>query len=115
MPFKVKSDYVLWKKEQEPILTTLRGKEVWVLFSGGKDSSLALYFVHAASEEFGFSLQVHVGTFPKHRYTPREMDRIDLLCGSPTIVWKGMIIHVLRVNRRASDGYTNTLEADASI
>jgi tRNA(Ile)-lysidine synthase TilS/MesJ len=78
MPFKVKSDYVLWKKEQEPILTTLRGKEVWVLFSGGKDSSLALYFLHAASEEFGFSLQVHTGTFPKHRYTPGEMDRIDL-------------------------------------
>jgi tRNA(Ile)-lysidine synthase TilS/MesJ len=78
MPFETKSDYSAWKKEQAPILTTLRGKEVWVLFSGGKDSSIALYFLHAASEEFGFSLQVHVGTFPKHRYTPREMDRIDL-------------------------------------
>jgi tRNA(Ile)-lysidine synthase TilS/MesJ len=78
MPFKVKSDYVLWKKEQEPILTTLRGKELWVLFSGGKDSSLALYFLHAASEEFGFGLQVHTGIFPKHRYTPHDMDRIDL-------------------------------------
>ncbi len=78
MPFETKSDYSAWKEEQAPVLDSLRGKEVWVLFSGGKDSSLALYFLHAATEEFEFSLQVHVGTFPKHRYTPREMDRIDL-------------------------------------
>jgi tRNA(Ile)-lysidine synthase TilS/MesJ len=77
MSFGMGDEYYRWKKEQEPILTTLRGKEVWVLFSGGKDSSIVLYFLHAASDEFGFSLQVHTGTFPKHRYTPREMDRID--------------------------------------
>lgn len=77
MPFETKSDYSAWKKEQAPVLDSLRGKEVWVLFSGGKDSSLALYFLHAASEEFGFSLQVHAGTFPKHRYTPSDVDRID--------------------------------------
>ena len=70
-------EYSVWKKEQEPILTNLSGKEVWVLFSGGKDSSLGLYFLHAVREEFGFSLQVHAGTFPKHRYTSIEMERIN--------------------------------------
>jgi tRNA(Ile)-lysidine synthase TilS/MesJ len=77
MPFERRSDYPAWKEEQAPVLDSLRGKEVWVLFSGGKDSSLALHFLHAASEEFGLSLQVHAGTFPKHRYTPSEVDRID--------------------------------------
>ncbi|MCK4391233.1 MAG: hypothetical protein KAV83_13465 [Desulfobacterales bacterium] len=77
MPLDIKRDYSAWKKEQEAVLTGLRGKEVWVLFSGGKDSSLSLYFLLAASEEFGFGFEVYAGAFPKHRYTPSDVGRID--------------------------------------
>ncbi len=78
MTFDMKNDYALWRKDQLDVLTGLRGRQVWLLFSGGKDSSLALYFLHAASQEFGFTFDVHVGVFPKHRYTPSEIDRIDV-------------------------------------
>jgi tRNA(Ile)-lysidine synthase TilS/MesJ len=70
-------DYILWKKDQVDMLTGLRGKEVWVLFSGGKDSSLSLSFLNTASEEFGFNFEVHAGAFPNHRYTASEVNGID--------------------------------------
>jgi len=77
MPFDIKGNYSVWKDEQEDVLTSLRGKEVWVLFSGGKDSSLSLYFLLAASEEFGFDFEVKAAAFPEHRYASSEVDRIE--------------------------------------
>lgn len=71
------TEYSLWKKEQQTVLTGLTGREVWILFSGGKDSSLSLYFLLTASEDFGFSIQVYAGAFPKHRYAATEVGRID--------------------------------------
>jgi tRNA(Ile)-lysidine synthase TilS/MesJ len=73
----MKQDYTIWKEEQRRILTTLRERLVWVLFSGGKDSSLLLHFLQAAGEEFGFGFEVHAGMFPKHRYTDSDTKRID--------------------------------------
>ena len=69
--------YSEWEKEQADVLMSLKRKEVWILFSGGKDSSLALYFLHKASKIFGFVFSVHAGIFPKHRYTKSDMRRID--------------------------------------
>jgi tRNA(Ile)-lysidine synthase TilS/MesJ len=84
----IDKDYALWKKGQLDVLTQLRGKQVWVLFSGGKDSSLALNFLNAASKEFEFAFEVHAGVFPKHRYTATEISRIDAFWGK-----KGVQIH----------------------
>lgn len=77
MSFKMSREYSAWKKEQAAILTSLRGKDVSVLFSGGKDSSLSLHFLFAASDDFGFTIKVYAITFPKHRYAPCEVDRIN--------------------------------------
>jgi tRNA(Ile)-lysidine synthase TilS/MesJ len=70
-------EYTLWEKEQTAILTALSGKDVSLLFSGGKDSSLCLHFMLAASEDYGFNIEVYAGTFPEHRYNPPEVKTID--------------------------------------
>jgi tRNA(Ile)-lysidine synthase TilS/MesJ len=77
MPFDANGYYALWREEQAAVLSGLKDKEVWVLFSGGKDSSLSLYFLHSASKEFGFSFTVHAAAIPKHRYELSEMEAID--------------------------------------
>jgi tRNA(Ile)-lysidine synthase TilS/MesJ len=67
------------------VLTGLKGKVVWILFSGGKDSSLSLYFLHEASKQFGFRFQAQAGMYPKHRYTPAEIDRIGCFWGKERV------------------------------
>jgi tRNA(Ile)-lysidine synthase TilS/MesJ len=76
IPPEVYDHYSKWEEEQAGVLTSLRNKLVWVLFSGGKDSSLSLLLLHAASEAFGFRFEAHAGLFPHHRYTPSEIERI---------------------------------------
>ena len=76
MPSLVNHHYEMWQEDQASLLAGLNGKEVWILFSGGKDSSLSLYFLHKASKQFGFSFKAQCGVYPKHRYTPSEIARI---------------------------------------
>jgi tRNA(Ile)-lysidine synthase TilS/MesJ len=71
------SEYITWKRSQAGTLESLCDKQVWILFSGGKDSSLALQFMLAASKEFNFEFEVLCGTFPRHRYTMSVVSRID--------------------------------------
>ena len=77
MSLSAKRAYSDWENAQAEVLNSLRGKQIWILFSGGKDSSLALHFFHRASKIFGFAFSVHVGIFPKHRYTESDVSRID--------------------------------------
>lgn len=76
MAFDKQLDYIAWRKQEREVLESLGGKEVWLLFSGGKDSSLAFYFLYMAAQDFKFNFQVHAAAFPKHRYTKPEIDRI---------------------------------------
>jgi tRNA(Ile)-lysidine synthase TilS/MesJ len=69
--------YHHWKKEHESILGSLPGKDVFLLFSGGKDSSLTLYLISRAADEFGFDFEAHAGAYPVHRYTDAEKKRIE--------------------------------------
>ena len=73
--------YARWKNEFKPILETLCEKKVFMLFSGGKDSSLAMHFLLRASKEFAFDLQAHAGAFPVHRYPEWERERIGSYWG----------------------------------
>ncbi|MCK4791403.1 MAG: hypothetical protein KAV87_47165 [Desulfobacteraceae bacterium] len=66
-----------WKEDNRSILEGLSGKRNCLLFSGGKDSSLALDLMLKARMEFGFDLEVHSATFPVHRYIDGEMKRIE--------------------------------------
>lgn len=69
--------YEEWKKAYLPVLSSLPGKRVLVLFSGGKDSSLCLDHMSRAGDELGFECEVTAGAFPVHRYTRDEMERLD--------------------------------------
>ena len=69
--------YDRWRDNHRSVLAALPGKRVFVLFSGGKDSSLALTLMAKAGEEFGFPLEVHSGAFPVHRYTPKQIRSLD--------------------------------------
>ena len=58
-----------WKIYNREYLERCRGKYVAVTFSAGKDSSVCLFFLNKAKEEFGYDLGAFVYAFPKHRYT----------------------------------------------
>lgn len=67
-----------WKKDNRRILERFVGKKVILLFSGGKDSSLALYFLKRAMPEFEYTIEPHAGVFPSHRYSRQDVDNLEL-------------------------------------
>ena len=69
--------YVNWKKAYEKVLETLAHKQVILLFSGGKDSSMGLDLLLRASQEYSFSFTPHAGAFPAHRYHYFEIERLN--------------------------------------
>jgi len=73
---KLQIDYEHWKREYAPVLETFKGKTIFVLYSGGKDSSTMLHLFTQARQDFDFTFQVHTGAFPHHRYTPTEIERL---------------------------------------
>jgi len=66
-----------WKKDNMSILESLSGRRNLLLFSGGKDSSLALHLMLKAGMEFGFDFEVHSAMFPVHRYIDEEIERLE--------------------------------------
>ncbi|MCJ7810375.1 MAG: hypothetical protein MUP26_08960, partial [Desulfobulbaceae bacterium] len=64
--------------EHRSILENFPKKEIFLLFSGGKDSSLAMDFLLRAGKDFGFSFEAHAAAFPIHRYSKEEQERISL-------------------------------------
>lgn len=70
-------NYSQWKTEHRPILENFPEKEIFLLFSAGKDSSLAMDFLLRAGDEFGFGFEAHCGAFPIHRYGKEERARIS--------------------------------------
>ncbi len=79
--------YEEWSREYRETLKILPGKKVYVLYSGGKDSSLCLDMMLEASSEFGFSIEAHGGAFPLHRYLEDEKSRL-------AIYWKDRGVNV---------------------
>jgi tRNA(Ile)-lysidine synthase TilS/MesJ len=69
--------YKSLKNLHNNFLKTLSGSEILMLFSGGKDSSVALDFLIQAGAEFGFEPSVQAGAYPVHRYPVEERQRIS--------------------------------------
>ena len=69
--------YSEWRKDHETILGGLKDKHVLMTYSGGKDSSLILYFMQQAANEFGFSFKTHAVGFPKHVLTIDETKKLN--------------------------------------
>ena len=75
MAFEI--NYEHWKKEFASVLETFSEKNIYLLYSGGKDSSVMLYLFNQARQEYDFTFQVHTGAFPHHRYPQSEIDRLS--------------------------------------
>jgi tRNA(Ile)-lysidine synthase TilS/MesJ len=86
-------DYHQWKEEHKTILETFSDKNVLMLFSGGKDSSLAMDFLLRAKKEFGFDFKAHTAACPVHRYPVKEKERIKSYWDKRgvNIIWHDMI------------------------
>ncbi|MBU2497680.1 MAG: hypothetical protein KKE57_02155 [Proteobacteria bacterium] len=84
--------YSQWRRENSAFLKGLVGKNIFLLFSGGKDSSLSMDLTLRASEEFGFDFEAHAGAFPVSRYTQEEKGRIQAYWDKrgARIVWHDM-------------------------
>ncbi len=82
-------EYSEWKNDYKSILESFNEKRVLFGFSGGKDSSLGLDLILKAKNDFGFDFEVHVGAFPRHRYTTAERRKIGSYWSSRhiDIVW----------------------------
>ncbi|RLB42762.1 MAG: hypothetical protein DRH12_04765 [Deltaproteobacteria bacterium] len=71
------SVYSKWKEAYETVLRTLGDKQVILLFSGGKDSSVAMDLLVRASTEYGFVFSSHGGAYPVHRYPKEEIEKLS--------------------------------------
>lgn len=69
--------YHHWKEEHRSTLESFSDKKVFMLFSGGKDSSLTMDFILRAGKDFGFDFQIHSGLFPVHMYPDVEKIKIE--------------------------------------
>ncbi len=69
-------EYIPWKEEHKNILESFYDKNIIMLFSGGKDSSVTMDLITKAKEEFGFDFSAHTATLPSHRYTKKEKKKI---------------------------------------
>jgi len=74
---KSRLNYSTWKTNNQAILEDLSDKKVMVPYSGGKDSSVVLYLIQKAAEEFDFSYEAHGVFFPANVYSDRDVKRID--------------------------------------
>ena len=96
-------NYSQWEMEHRSILENFPKKEIFFLFSGGKDSSLAMDFLLRAGKEFGFSFEAHTGAFPVHRYVQDEQKRISSY-------WQGRGISPVWHNLAETDAILETTE-----
>jgi len=74
---KSRLNYSTWKTNNQAILEDLSDKKVMVPYSGGKDSSVVLYLIHKAAEEFDFSYEAHGVFFPANVYSAGDVKKID--------------------------------------
>jgi tRNA(Ile)-lysidine synthase TilS/MesJ len=86
-------NYPRWEEEHKSMLETFCDKNVLILFSGGKDSSLAMDFILRAGKEFGFDFKAYAGAYPVHRYPDKEKKRIESYWDKRgiNIIWHDMI------------------------
>ena len=68
--------YESWREADRRILEGFPGKKLFLMYSGGKDSSLCMNLMLRAAREFGFDLEAHAGAFPVHRYGGEEKKRL---------------------------------------
>ena len=68
--------YAIWKRDHKSILESFSDKKVIVTYSGGKDSSVILYFLQKAAADFNFIFETHAALFPHHVFTEADITRL---------------------------------------
>ena len=68
--------YENWREADRAILEGFSGKKLFIMYSGGKDSSLSVDLMLKAAEEFDFDFEAHAGALPLHRYDEVEKKRL---------------------------------------
>ena len=72
-----KLNYDNWISEHKDILKSLGDKQVFMLYTGGKDCSILLDYFLRARKEFNFNFETHAGMFPKHLFIQDEVSKMD--------------------------------------
>lgn len=90
--------YSKWIREYESILASLQDKNNYMLFSGGKDSSVTMDFILRASKDFGFDFEAHAAAFPVHRYPDDERKKIGGY-------WEKQGVNIIWHNPKVTDDY----------
>lgn len=74
---KSRLNYSIWKTDNQAILEDLSDKKVMIPYSGGKDSSVVLYLIQKAAEEFDFNYEARGVFFPANVYSDRDVKKIN--------------------------------------
>ena len=98
---KTNLSYSHWKKDNESTLEHLSDKNIFMLYSGGKDSSVTMDLIARAGKEFGFEFQAHAGAYPVHRYTDQEKIRLETY-------WKKRDVEIIWHNLGATDEHIDS-------
>jgi len=69
--------YSLWRDDHKTILESLSNQRTVMLYSGGKDCSIALYYLLIASREFHFEFETIGATYPNHIYSDAEIEKLS--------------------------------------
>jgi tRNA(Ile)-lysidine synthase TilS/MesJ len=69
--------YSAWKTHNQAILENFSDKKVMISYSGGKDSSVVLYLIQKAAEEFNFNYEAHGVFFPANVYSSGDVKKIN--------------------------------------
>jgi tRNA(Ile)-lysidine synthase TilS/MesJ len=99
---KIDLKYDQWKKDHVPTLEQFSDKQILVLYSGGKDSSVAMDLIARAGKEFGFAFQAHAGAYPVHRYTAQEKSRLQSY-------WEQRDVNIVWHDLQTTDEYIDAL------
>jgi tRNA(Ile)-lysidine synthase TilS/MesJ len=70
-------NYSVWRDEHSAILDSLKDKRFLMTYSGGKDSSLILYFIQKAADEFGFNFETHAVPFPAYVLNAEATEKLN--------------------------------------
>ncbi len=66
-----------WIDKNDDYLKACRGKMLAVTYSGGKDSSAALYLLNRAKEKYEYHMEAFLYAFPVHRYSKEELTQLE--------------------------------------